>query len=66
MKVLFCDMCSKDMTGDRVYNMHVTYHNDYGDKVNAMPLMEVCPICKEWLRECIEIRSSKEVERRQS
>ena len=55
-----CDVCKIDLTRERMYILDCYFYNDYAEKMPAIPLMELCPPCKEWLRECINIKKEKE------
>ena len=60
MKCHFCDVCGDDLTGERMHLLDMHYYSDEAQKVPSIPIMELCPMCKEWLRECITMKRDKE------
>jgi hypothetical protein len=65
MRIHLCDVCGDNLIGERMYILDCHFYNDYSEKMPAIPLMELCPPCKEWLRECITMKKYKEEERTQ-
>lgn len=60
MKVTLCDICGRNLTGERIHLLDIHHYNDEDKYMPSMPMMELCPPCKEWLKECITMKKEKE------
>ena len=58
-KIHFCDICNVDMSGERIHLLDLHHYNDEAKRLPSIPLMELCPTCKEWVKECITMRKEK-------
>ena len=64
MKKHFCDLCGVDITGERIHILDVHYYNDEVQRMPSIPTYELCPACKEWLRECISLKQESSAQRK--
>ena len=60
MKIHLCDICKISLAGETMYILDLHFYNQYAEKKPAIPVMELCPSCKEWLKECINMKRYKE------
>ena len=56
----FCDICGDDLKGEHIHYLEIKHWAEDLKYLPSIPNMELCPPCKEWLKECINIKRYKE------